>query len=48
MRFQADLLSFNHGVLEAKNGTTEGSICIVYYPNITTFPTEKTDPVCMH
>lgn len=44
--FQATYLSFSYGVLEAKNDTTEGSFCVIYYPNITTYPTEKSESVC--
>ncbi|XP_045030061.1 LOW QUALITY PROTEIN: signal peptide peptidase-like 2B [Daphnia magna] len=40
---QATYLSFSYGVLEAKNGTTEGSFCVIYYPNITSYPSEKAE-----
>ncbi|XP_046451496.1 signal peptide peptidase-like 2B [Daphnia pulex] len=41
----SSLLSFSYGVLEAKNGTTEVSFCVIYYPNITSYPSEKVDAV---
>ena len=40
--FQATFLSFTHGVLEAQNGTT---FCVIYYPNITSYPSEKEEGV---
>lgn len=43
--FQGSNLPFSHGILVAQNETTEGSFCVVYYPNITTFPEEKTEAV---
>jgi len=36
-------LPFSHGILVAQNEVTEGSFCVVYYPNITTFPEKKTE-----
>merc|ERR1712127_180250 len=34
-------LPFSHGILVARNETTEGSFCVVYYPNITIFSGDK-------
>lgn len=38
---QVTYLPFHNGVLDARNETSEKSVCIQYYPNITTFPTEQ-------
>lgn len=43
--FQGIGMPFSHGVLQARNHTDAESFCIVYYPNITSFPDDGSEPV---